>query len=258
MKKLIAVVLLSIHAITGALPHIDYNAFDATKTGEFLKQFISHGDLVFDVGANVGKKTDLYLALGARAVCIEPQIECVTQLKHKFRANKNVVVEHKGLAAQKGTLELLKCRQADTLSTFCVEATKEGRFAQRNYNWDQRVLVDVSTLDAMIAQYGTPKFCKIDVEGFEYEVLKGLTQPIDYLSFECNSEHMAITKECVSYLTRLGYKKFNFAIGEQGWFAFDSWIDGTEFIEKLQTLAVSQDWEDIWGLWGDVYASYID
>ena len=39
----------------------------------FLGQFFNRGDLVFDVGANQGLKTELYLGIGARVICFEPQ-----------------------------------------------------------------------------------------------------------------------------------------------------------------------------------------
>ena len=42
----------------------------------------------------------------------------------------------------------------------------------------------MTTLDTLVAEYGEPAFCKIDVEGFEVEALKGLSRPLRALSFE--------------------------------------------------------------------------
>src|SRR4051812_35155473 len=47
---------------------------------DFLRQFINPGDLCFDVGANVGAKTEMLLDLGARVVAFEPQEECRREL----------------------------------------------------------------------------------------------------------------------------------------------------------------------------------
>ena len=33
-------------------------------------------------------------------------------------------------------------------------------------------------------EFGKPAFCKIDVEGYEYKVIKGLSEPLNTVSFE--------------------------------------------------------------------------
>ncbi len=233
-----------------------YNRFDKEKTVQFLKQFIHPGDLVFDVGANKGDKADVYVACGARVICFEPQPSCVEQLKRRYNNNPDVTIEPIGLAEEKGALELMICDQASTLSTFNQEATQEGRFAERNFRWNKRVNVEVHTLDEMIAKHGIPVFCKIDVENFELNVLRGLSVPIRCLSFECNSEYMQQTYDCIDHLSKMGYKKFNFCIGETSVFKFSQWLDADEIKEKLYDLARDYDWSEIWGLWGDVYALY--
>ena len=43
--------------------------------------------------------------------------------------------------------------------------------------WDAAETVPVTTLDALIAEHGPPRFVKIDVEGHEAEVLRGLSRP---------------------------------------------------------------------------------
>lgn len=48
---------------------------------EFYSQFIHPGDLVFDVGANVGNRTKIFLRLGARVVAFEPQASCARVLQ---------------------------------------------------------------------------------------------------------------------------------------------------------------------------------
>ena len=51
---------------------------------------------------------------------------------------------------------------------------RESVTADRSFarvRWDRSVEVEVTTLDELIAEHGVPAFCKIDVEGFEADVL---------------------------------------------------------------------------------------
>ncbi len=234
-----------------------WNRINKQEVLTFLKQFVKPGDLVFDIGANIGKKADFYLRCGARVVCFEPQPKCLATLHRKFDANKLVAIEPLGLASKEGTATLYQCSAATTISSCSPEWTQEGRFAKHGYKWDKRIKITTTTLDTMIKKYGIPKFCKIDVEGFELDVLKGLSIPIPHVSFESNYECFALTKKCVEHLQSLGYKEFNFAVGERGSFLFTTWLPAEQFISLLQTTGDNKEqWEAIWGLWGDVYGRY--
>lgn len=77
--------------------------------------FVSTGDTVFDVGANVGGKAELFLRHGARLVCVEPQPNCVAELKRRFKGYERVSIVPQGLAEKPGTLKLSVCSQAHTI-----------------------------------------------------------------------------------------------------------------------------------------------
>jgi len=222
-----------------------------------VKSLIKSGDLVFDVGAHVGVKTQEYLACGARVICFEPQPTCLAQLKSKFGNNKSVSIEQCGLSLKEDTLTFYQSTTASTLSTFSHDWTHHSRFSEHGYTWDKQLSIPVTTLDIMIAKYGTPQFCKIDVENYEFEVLQGLTKPIPYISFEFTHEYFNKTEQCIRYLEKLGYTKFNVAFGEQKHFFFASWMPVTEFITILKECCLHDIYlHDPYGLWGDVYACY--
>jgi len=202
------------------------------------------GDLVFDVGANIGAKTGEFVASGARVVCFEPQPDCVIQLQQRFARNPNVVIEATGLAAQSGALELSICSAANTISTFSSE-WKKGRFS--DYQWDRKVLVPVTTLDAAIARHGIPAYVKVDVEGFELDVLRGLSSPLPLLSFEFTIEFLEINRDCARHLEAIGFSKFNAKIGTLDNYISKRWLSAEELFFLLRS---SSDTE----LWGDIYA----
>jgi hypothetical protein len=92
-------------------------------------------------------------------------------------------------------------------------------------------------MDNLIVKYGIPKFCKIDVEGYELQVLKGLHQPIPFLSIEyCVPEMQNQLKDCIDYLHNLAPNgAFNYSIGESMKWALTSWMNFDEFYKHLNS-----------------------
>lgn len=211
-----------------------------------MRNFYGPGDIVFDIGANVGDKTYMFLENGAKVICFEPQSDCTKILRKKYGNDKRVVIVEKGLADKNGKMLLSVCSQANTISTFSDE-WKKGRFA--DYTWDKSDEVEVITLDDAIHTYGFPQYIKIDVEGFEYQVLCGLSKPVPYLSFEFTIEFLDRAKQCVSHLEKLGYKFFNFSEGEISQLVLSEWVPSKTLFKKLE-----RSTDQLY--WGDIYAKY--
>jgi FkbM family methyltransferase len=216
------------------------------KEQRHYSQFLGPGNLCFDVGANIGKRTDIYLALGARVVCVEPQPKCVTILTEKYCENSRVVVVPKGVAARPGIMSLWLCESAQTIATFS-EKWKTGRF--HDSRWESKVDVSVTTLDALVQEFGVPTFCKIDVEGFEYQVLQGLSSPIPALSFEFTKEFLANAKLCMDYLASLGDVEFNYVLGETMALVLPFYAGANTVLRDLHRIS-----DDL--LWGDIYVRF--
>lgn len=214
----------------------------------FYSQFIKKGDLVFDIGANVGDKADLFLKLGAKVIAVEPQESCWRLLKRRFK-DKSVTVITSALSAKEGKATMFTDRSptVSSISQDWISAVKKsGRFSN-SHNWAGKVTVDTTTLDELIAQYGKPAFCKIDVEGAELEVLKGLTQPISAISFEFISEQADVAISCTEYLSKLSRSQFNYYMGEAMSFEMQNWGNSDEI--KTIMLKMTKELKN----YGDIY-----
>jgi len=196
--------------------------------------------LVFDIGAYRGDKTKSYLTQGHTVVSFEPNPIYADKLRRRFK--KNVTVAEKAVGSFDGLVKLSICSSAGTLST-CSPSWKTGRFA--HHTWDKEIDVEQTTLDTAIAEYGKPTFIKIDVEGYEYEVLKGLSYPVCELSFEFVCEFQYALSKCIDRLVDLGYEQFSFKKAQQPDLHIP-WGGPLEMVEALGELPK--------GTWGDVYA----
>ncbi len=215
----------------------------------FYSQFVRKGDLCFDIGANLGDRTEVFLALGATSVAVEPQDYCVRRLRKKFRKSQQVFVVPKAVGDREGTAEMMvsNFHALSSLSNEWVNSVKAGH-RLGVYTWDGRVTVPLTTLKILIEEYGRPTFCKIDVEGFELQVLKTLSEPIDILSFEYNPEFTEAAIRCVHLLSGIRMDRFNYSVGESMSFALDRWITSREMCDTLASLPESM-------IYGDVYAA---
>jgi len=162
---------------------------------------------------------------------------------------EDVIIVNKALGDYEGYGEIDICEEEPTISTMSNKWKYDGRFS-KDYKWETKQQVIVTTLDSLIALYGLPKFCKIDVEGFEESVLRGLTVPIPFISFEFTREFFDDAKKCINHLLSISSAKFNCSIGESMELLFPDWTTPKELYEKIDSL------EDEF-LWGDIYAKLI-
>lgn len=215
----------------------------------FYSQFIGAGDLVFDVGANIGNRTKIFLRLGATVIAAEPLRECA-QVLRAF-PSKSLTVEQKALGAVRGHAEILVSNATvlSSLSREWVQAVAaSGRF--KDYTWHKKAIVPVTTIDALITKYGVPSFIKIDVEGYEYEVLQGLSAPVRTISVEFTPELIESTFRCLDYLATLGRTSLNYSLGESMILALDHWVTASELRRVLETFKYDTE------IFGDVYIRF--
>lgn len=168
--------------------------------------------LVFDIGANTGDYTEHFSRIADKVIAFEPNPNLLPKLQKRF-VDTNVVIDKRALSSTIGTQSFNIC-DAPTLSTFSEDWIHSSRFST-DQNWEISVPIYTTTIDQIIIEYGIPDYIKIDVEGYEYEVLQGLTQclPDTIISFEWAEEDKHI-QQSIEYLQQLGYTRFFYTDGD--------------------------------------------
>jgi FkbM family methyltransferase len=158
-----------------------------TGTMEAFAKILREGDSVLEVGAHIGYITSYFSHLvgpGGEVVAFEPGLNNLPYLKENIRGLSNVVVQEKGVGAQAGQLEFYEESLTGQNNSF-VKGFKpfEGnsRAAYVSSKTLNRLVEIVSLDDYFQPSNRIPDFIKIDVEGFELEVLKGSTRVLDQL-----------------------------------------------------------------------------
>ncbi|MBK9078021.1 MAG: FkbM family methyltransferase [Hyphomicrobium sp.] len=212
-------------------------------------RFIKPGDLAFDIGAHVGDRVSSFRRLGARVVALEPQPLLQRALHLIHGRDPAVILVPAAVAAERGLSTLHVNTRNPTVSTlssaFLVEA--DGAEGWQGQSWDTTLTVPVVTLDRLIATFGPPAFIKIDIEGYEDEALRGLTQPVPALSFEFTTIARDVAQRCLEMLMSLGDYRFDVALGESQTLTFGRWITAAEMSKYLELLPHAANS-------GDVYA----
>ena len=220
------------------------------RMSRFYQQFIAEGDLCFDLGAHVGNRVRVWRRLGARVIAVEPQPNCLKVLRFLYGREAAVEIVASAVGASCGRTVLHSSSATPTLSTTApdwVEEVKVGDSRFASIHWDTKVEVNVITLDWMIERYSEPKFCKIDVEGSELQVLQGLNQALPALSFEFLPVSRERAYACIDRLEALGSYRFRWSERETMRWCCPCWIDG----DGIKEVLAAQPAE---GCSGDVYA----
>jgi len=208
-------------------------------------------NLIFDVGYNKGEFATE--CLRQHPDCKVVGVEANLNLIHGKDLPPQLILLH-ALASSGDNLEeefYIEPNQ-NGISTASRRFMENSRFTKgsknlppKSANWELATKVHTITLDEMIVAYGNPDLIKIDVEGHEYEVLRGLSKKQHMICFEWHEEEYDTLLKIVEHLHAIGYNNF----GVIGYFDEGDVFDKVTYSDKGDPYLTEPDeyhsWEDL-------------
>lgn len=213
--------------------------------------------LIFDIGGNKGNYSLKKLKNDAltNVVIVEPILNNCHIISINLKNYKNVVIYNKAVSNESGDINFYECN-ADSCSTCsqyhiensCFGGGEQGKYMMKNgkmfaehYSFKSPVLKETISLDQLIENHGEPDLIKIDVEGYELNVLKSLTsKKSKIITFEWHEYAIDNIIIEVKYLNSIGYTEFSTEIWYEGKFEHDNeifnYMSCNDFINWLEPI----------------------
>jgi FkbM family methyltransferase len=205
----------------------------------FYRALVPPGALAFDVGANVGHVSEPLLRIGARVVAIEPQPECLAELRARCGGHRGFTALQAVVGAAPGTATLYLRRH------HAASSLRRDWLGEPVGTLD----VQVRTLAGLIERYGIPAYCKVDVEGTEEAVFATLAHPLPLVSFEYHRAELDRAARCVAMLAAGHEAEVNLTHTGLPRFSLPEWMPAGEFLRTLDARlggSASSAYGDVW------------
>lgn len=145
--------------------------------------YLNQSEVIIDIGANIGQtslniyKEQKSKGLNPRIYAFEPFPSTFEKLQKNIGLNNSMTgisIHQAGIGAQEGELNMIR---------HCETNSGGFRISNQTNDRTEYVRVPIITLDSFVAEHQIDRidFIKIDIEGFEYEALKGMRTTLEYL-----------------------------------------------------------------------------
>ena len=177
--------------VSGAWTTSLESSFDIKLPNEILKELPRdknllnkhEDDLIFDIGMNNGDDTDFYLKKGFRVISIEAIPTLCSLAAERFKEFIDcgqLVICNMGVSLFRGELSFFINHNHNEWSSFDRDIASRGHPVTE-------LKVSTATADDFFRAFGIPYYCKIDIEGLDFAVVKAianLKEKPRYVSFE--------------------------------------------------------------------------
>ena len=200
---------------------------------------------ILDIGANNGDMAKKLCKSGSFVVAVE-----ASPMQNPNLNGYNIVWENKAVSDSCNPV-VLHLGTYDTVNTINSNWLSQGRFA--NYSTGKTITVDATTIDLLWDKYNGFDHIKIDVEGYEDVVLRGMKKCYGCpIQFEYASEWVeTVTIPALKHILSLGYTKFNVKSPseEPDWDPYDLPDDYLTYNDLLIKIAANiQTYTLSWGM----------
>ena len=184
-----------------------YDHYQEAQRNRALAQ-VKNWNLAIDIGANIGLWSRDLTSFFDKTICFEPNPNCIECLKKNITIDKAIIYNH-ALGSENEEKELFT--PVDSGGSSFINKTKIGYNldGSKMYGkWPQgtnQQLVKVKKLDNF--KFIKVDFIKIDVERYEYEVLKGAKKTLELNSpILCIEEDNIKNSKTIEFLENQNYK----------------------------------------------------
>ncbi len=219
------------------------NSPNSDENGEnlIIRSLAHECSQIVDVGANKGEWTAYFLKQkpDIKAVLYDPSYQVSTYLNKRFIDSRSVQVINKAISDVRGNALFFEEPDFGETSSLISSFSSDS---------SRRVRVLVSTIDDELQQLNIAKvdYLKIDVEGFDYHVLRGAASSLEnkkvsFLQFEYNKPWASAGStliHAIDYLVGKGYDVYILRKG--GLYNFNYKLYG-EFFEYSNFFAVLKE-----------------
>jgi FkbM family methyltransferase len=201
--------------------------------------------LCFDIGSNKGAYIDANINKFKNFIAVEANPILYNNLLIKYKDLKNIsILNH--IVSDKKEEKFYICLEADTISTSDPDWVKNSRFSN-SFNWKETEPISTISLDKCIEIYGFPDRIKIDVEGYELNVLKSLTRKVKEICFEWAEEKFEEILLSIEYLSSLRFSNFSIQIEDKYDFEPINFYSKNDIINWF-TINCDKNRKNLWGM----------